>query len=253
VLRIFTSFWNPGPYLARCWESLLAQDRMDWTAHFYDDCSDDGSRAWLSQRASVDSRLHITSLFEKHWQSGCLHKFIRQASFPDHEIVVQLDGDDWLPDPGVLTRVVHAYTSRVHLLMTYGNFIRYQGGELGEVGYCRQPDDFARVRSAPWTTSALKTHRLGLLRRIQTRDFLDDDGSYVPSAADLATGFPMLEMAGPAHSLCLTEINYVYNMDNPRRTPRARPEMQKACAALARSRRPYRPLTESEVRVIIET
>lgn len=253
MLRIFTSFWNPGFYLVRCVESLLAQDWTDWTAHFYDDCSDDGSSVWLSRHASGDSRLQLTSLVEKHWQAGCLHKFVRETSFPDNDIIIQLDGDDWLPDPGVLTRVARAYTSRHQLLMTYGNFIRYQRGEFGEIGYCRQPVDFARLRSAPWTTSALKTQRLGLLRHIKTRDFLGEGGAYLPSAADLATGFPMLEMAGPAHSLCLAEINYVYNMDNPQRTPCARPEMQKACAALVRSRAPYRRLSQSEVRAIVKT
>ncbi|MGR0188389.1 glycosyltransferase family 2 protein [Azospirillum aestuarii] len=247
MLRIFISCWNAGPYLSRCLRSIQDQSESEWTVHFYDDNSTDNSLNIMDRLAEKNNRINITASTIRRWQSGNLQLFSSCSTISDSDIVVQVDGDDWLPDPDVLTRIRAAYHLRPNVLMTYGNFIRFRNNRYSDKGYCRIPEDFTRLRELPWTTSALKTHRMGLLRRVRDEDYRDAGGSFLCAAGDLATGFPMLEMAGPQRALCLHEVNYVYNMDNPVRTPRVRAEAQRENADLVRSRQPYRTLSDDEV------
>lgn len=247
MLRIFIPFWNAGKYLERCLTSVLSQNEQDWTAHVFDDCSSDISAQIAEEFARTDSRVSLIVNRTKQWQSGNLWRFSRDPSVKNSDIVVQLDGDDWFPDRAVLSRIRAAYRSHDELLLTYGNFVRHIDGRLGAEGYCREPADFDILRRLPWTTSALKTHAMGLLRAVSRRDFQDSDGKFLSTVADLATGFPMLEMAGPRRSICLRDINYVYNMDNPVRTPVLQRSEQEQNAAIVRARAPYPRLTDAQV------
>jgi len=129
------------------------------------------------------------------------------ASVADDEVVVSLDGDDWLL-PGALARIQAEHDAGA--LVTYGNY-RYADGRPG---HCRAmlPEELAHPRQAPWLASHPKTFRAGLFRRINHADF-QSVGMWLPHARDMALMFPLLEMAG-SRAHFIPDVLYVYNFAN---------------------------------------
>lgn len=251
IFRFTIPFLDPGDYLHTCLSSILIQSNRNWTAHLYDDLSTDHSPEIARRYCEIDSRFRLTTNTEQNCHSQILYRFAREPEFRESDIGVQVDSDDWLADADVLSRLDRAYSEHPALLTTFGNFVRFQGGQRTTVGFASEPESYERIRQLPWTATHLKTHRIGLLKRVRLDSLLDDDGSWLRNAADLASSFPMLEMAGAAHSRCLESINLVYNMDNPRSETRTRRAPQARSGALSRGRPPYAPLTEAEVRSIV--
>lgn len=125
---------------------------------------------------------------------------------PD-DILVSLDGDDWLSHPGVLDRVNKAYADP-SVWLTYGSFVHADGRPGFASEY--KTDDF---RSQPWRATHLKTFRAGLFQKLTDED-LKRDGRYRDLCWDMTIMFPMLEMAGLEHSRFITDVLYVYNYAN---------------------------------------
>lgn len=122
----------------------------------------------------------------------------------DEEIVVSLDGDDWLL-PGALARVQAEHDAGA--LVTYGSF-RYSDGRPG---FAQQLT--GAIRRSPWVTTHLKTFRAGLFKRIDRAHLKDRDGRWLENARDQALMFPLVEMAG-ARAHYIPDILCVYNAAN---------------------------------------
>jgi len=131
------------------------------------------------------------------------------------DIVVALDGDDWLFHDRVLAKVQAMHDAGAWL--TYGSFVYDIAPPFGgRRGFCREYQD-ENYRVGPWGASHLKTFRAGLFHRIARCDLMVGDGSsdwlFV---RDLAIMFPMLEMAGRARSRYCDEILCVYETKSAR-------------------------------------
>jgi glycosyltransferase involved in cell wall biosynthesis len=239
MLRVFISFWNAGPFLSRCLLSLQSQSFTDWTAHLYDDASTDTSQEIAKAFADSDERFKYIRNTSQCWQAGNLYAFSRMVNILDSDIVFQLDGDDWLPDTSVLQRFITAYEIEPELCVAYGSFIKYRDGTILPGLWSGPIEDYSGLRSAPWVIGSPKSYRMGLLRKLAPADFHDDNGDPIKVAADLATMFPIIEMAGIKRTKWLPSANYVYNMDNSLRTPTRYPGEQDRIANLIRRRAPY--------------
>ena len=136
------------------------------------------------------------------------------ADLPDDEIIVSLDGDDWLT-PGALAFVQSAHDAGA--LVTYGSF-RYADGRAGFAAPLAGP-----VRQSPWVTTHLKTFRAGLFRRIKHTDLRNEDG-WLEHARDMALMFPLVEMAG-SRAVFIPEILMVYNAANSSEFRHGAPEI----------------------------
>jgi hypothetical protein len=61
----------------------------------------------------------------------------------------------------------------------------------------------------------LRTWKSWLWKQILTEDLKDSSGNYWDNAGDLAFMFPMFEMSGDEHYKYISDINYIYNEQNP--------------------------------------
>jgi hypothetical protein len=122
---------------------------------------------------------------------------------PPDDIVVWLDGDDWLAHDGVLSIVLHMH--RCGAWVTYGQYMTADG----QRGHCARyaPRD---VRSQPWLASHLRTFRSGLMRYVDAED-LQVDGEWVTRGVDVAIMLPLLELAGHDRSMYCDTVLAVYN------------------------------------------
>lgn len=240
MLRVVVTYWNAEPYIATCLKSIASQRYTDWTCVIYDDCSTDGSYEKAARTIRNDRRFSLVMNDKKHWQVGNWWQFLQRSEIDDSDIVITIDGDDWLPDRMVFDRVVEAYADGV-TWVTYGNFLRKSGLWKKQVGYCRKVECAARIRSLPWTSSALRTFKAFLFRKIKFEDLLWQ-GEFLPAAGDKALMFPIIEMAGDERNKCLDSINYVYNVRNPRCGYKLKKDLQEDLNLYLRNKPPYRQI-----------
>lgn len=246
MLRPVVTFWNVAPYIAQCIESIRMQKLRDWHCHVFDDCSTDGSLEIAMAAAEGDPRFTFVRNTQKMWQLGNWWQFSRLPGISGNDVLVSVDGDDWLPDDAVFTRVAAAYEDR-RIWLTYGNFKRLLPGGAYVPGFCRQVPEAARIRELQWTSSSLRTFKLFLFRKIQRADLESPGGGFFQQTGDMAVMFPMIEMAGDKRSLCLPGINYVYNTANPNCTFSLHRESEFAIEQYLRAQPPYALLPDRTV------
>jgi glycosyltransferase involved in cell wall biosynthesis len=173
---------------------------------------------------------------------GCanLTRGFREA--PRDSIVVQLDGDDWLPDPGVLSYLNLLYQD-ADLWMTYNSWAFPDGRTaLNCHPIAERVVRENAFRDAPWTSSHLHSFRAKLFSYVRNESLVDPETSeFFRSAVDMAHYFPMLELAGH-HARHVERVLYVYNLHASSIESHDR-ERQLACEQRIRALERYQPLT----------
>ncbi len=144
------------------------------------------------------------------------------SELPDDEVIVWLDGDDWLAHDQALEIVARAYCSDKEPWLTYGQFM-FQDGAMG---FASPYNPGAHARLDPvWRATHLKTFRAGLFKKLSAEDIQHPDGSWVELAIDRAVMWPLLEMAQD-HYTCIPQILSVYNYDASWAANRPKAELQ---------------------------
>lgn len=208
---IVTTLYNAEKYIERCLYSIMSQRYTDFTCYITDDLSTDNSVSVVKSAIKDDSRFILIENKVKMYQPGNYDQVIRNnTSIDDNEIIVEVDGDDWLPDPYTLGRIADVY-SNPDIWIANGSF-KYHDGRPG---FSSKQENLDNLRNARFTASHIRTWRAFLWRRIKEDDLKDDNGVYWKVTGDLSFMYPMLEMSGEEHYTFMNEINYVYNESNP--------------------------------------
>ena len=217
--EIIVPVYNAEKYIGRCLDSILMQDYKNYDLIVVDDHSKDGTRNIIKSYKDIIAGYNGE-------RRGALANITDNIRIFGGDIIVTIDGDDYLPDKNVLTYLDRIYTKDVW--MTYGSFVP----ESHKYKNTCQPFDHimapckegylvkhsvtpATYRKSPfWVTSHLRTFRKQLWDRIKDEDLRDTDGEYYKTAWDLAFMYPMIEMAD-SHCKFIPHILYVYNDLNP--------------------------------------
>ena len=207
---ILTTTYNCAPYVERSLLSIMSQRFKDFTCYITDDLSTDNTREVIKKTIEGDSRFILIENHIKLYQPGNYDQIINWRSIPGEEICIEVDGDDWLPDSNVFTRINEVYKDE-NVWMTSGSFKNTRG----MTGFASQPSSFDNIRHQTFTLSHLRTWKSWLWKKINQEDLRDEEGNYWKVAGDLAFMFPMFEMSGEEHYRFLPNINYVYNETNP--------------------------------------
>jgi glycosyltransferase involved in cell wall biosynthesis len=208
---ILTTSYNIEKYAYYSINSIKHQSLFDFRCFITDDLSTDNSRSLVKDLIKDDNRFKLIENAKKMYQPGNYNQIIRgDYNISDNEIIVEVDGDDWLPDPNVLARINDVYSNN-DVWIANGSFIYNTGAH----GFSSPQTNFDNLRTSRFTASHIRTWRAFLWREINENDLKDENGEYWRMTGDLAFMFPMLEMAGPEHYKFMPEVNYVYNADNP--------------------------------------
>ena len=208
---ILTTLFNAEKYIERCLYSIMSQTFKDFKCYITDDMSTDNSADLVKKIIKEDDRFVLIENKEKYYQPGNYDQVIRNNNnIDDYEVCVEVDGDDWLPDSKTLERINNVYNDP-NVWIANGSF-RYSNGMSG---FSKKQLNFESIRTQRFTASHIRTWRAFLWRNIKEEDLKDDNGVYWKVAGDLAFMYPMLEMAGQEHYKYMTDVNYVYNEQNP--------------------------------------
>ena len=210
MIIIVTTLYNAADYVEKCIGSIMGQNLVDFKCYITDDMSTDNSVALVKAMIHDDDRFILIENISKKYQPGNYDQIIRHnPNISDNDIIIEIDGDDWLPDSKTLDRIKETYEDK-KIWITNGSF-RYSDGSLG----FSSKQNLDNLRNIDFTASHMRTWKAFLWRKIKEEDLKDENGEYWSVAGDLAFMYPMLEMSGYEHYKFLETINYVYNAENP--------------------------------------
>lgn len=206
-------------FLERCLLSIKGQIYQNFTCTLIDDCCDGNSADELLQKLDLDTKKFRYIKTQKRFfplRAREIATDMLQAAPAD--VIVHLDGDDWLSCPDVLTRLNRIY-SKGGVLATYGNtvsltnhkkrnFSEYAPLEMSKQWNMAQNEPQAKIMpfrrldttevaegwgAAPWCAMHLRTFQYSKWLGLNRKSFFDAAGNYLRCATDAAILIPILD------------------------------------------------------------
>ena len=200
--------------------------------------STDRSHELAEQVIDGDPRFTLIKNTEKKYALANIVDAIDSSDSSNEDVIILLDGDDWLSSTNTLGCLNRYYSEGSWL--TYGSYIYHPWGAKG-VEPSVYPDQVVEnnaYRSDSWRASHLRTFRKDLWDRIDKKDLKDTDGKFYEMTYDQAIMLPLLEMAG-RKATYVPEVLHVYNKENPLNVDKIKTEKQVALAREIRSKKQY--------------
>ncbi|MDN3506485.1 MAG: glycosyltransferase family A protein [Simkaniaceae bacterium] len=240
--------YNNSKYIEKNLRSIFTQNYENYRVIYIDDNSRDDTldkaKILLSE---LDTKGRAT-LIHNPINSGALANIYNAShSCHDSEIVVLVDGDDYLAHENVLNVLNKTYANP-NVWMSYGNYLDYPAF-VQNPKICKQlPEKVIRkssYRTSPWVTTHLRSFYASLVKEIKLSD-LFYRGRFYSMASDLAIMTPLLELASP-HIAFIDQTLYLYNRENPISDHKINLAFQRECHAHIASKTPYPALTHLPV------
>jgi glycosyltransferase involved in cell wall biosynthesis len=214
MINIVTCVWNAEKYIGLCIDSILEQNFTDYRVFIIDDVSTDKTIDIIKQKISGDTRFSFIQNNIKKFKLKNLDDIISNTnSMQNDDIIVELDGDDWLSRKNALEIVSRTYSKNPDLLIANSKFkfIDNRPGFSTRV-------DIPFIRHINFCFSHLRTWKCSLWRSVNKKYFIDPrtvDNTYFKITADMAYSLPMLELAGQHRYIHIPEVLLIYNDLNP--------------------------------------
>lgn len=220
---IITPSYNNSQWLEYNLASVLNQTYTNWKVIYINDNSTDDTLERVTSIVGDNPKYKIINNSEN---KGAAYNYFEHFDLiDDDDIVVHLDGDDWLLDETVLDQL-NALYNRTDCWMTYGGFLAWKG-DTTELPWMQNTphDDFVHThkfyRRDHWRASHLRTYR-GFLFKSINLDVIKDlkDKKYYWHAVDLAFQYAYMEICGKEKIQVVDFFTCVYNHhpDNAVRT-----------------------------------
>lgn len=236
--------YNNAKYCEQNLLSVLGQEYGHFRVIYVDDASTDGTgdkvQAFI-EHSSLKDRVTLIRRDRNVGSLQNLYEIIQTCD--DQEVVVRVDGNDFLAHPFVLKRLNQVYADE-SVWMTYGNYLDYPSYQQNSklcATFPAQALQARRFRQHRWISTHPHTFYAGLFKKIAAQHLMKE-GKFLPMAGDIAILIPMLEMSGK-HTHYIDEVLYLYNRINPLNDHKKDLNLQSACEAYVRSL-PIYPLLE---------
>lgn len=252
AITIVVPSHNNAQWCEQNLQSILDQNYKNFEVIYIDDCSTDATAQKAQSYISKHQQGHRVKFIKNAERKGGMRNLYESiTALPDHRIVMEVDGDDWLADKTVLSAINKWYW-QYPVWVTYGQYREYPSGNMGSAH--EYPDDVIDNRVfRNYYMLALHPHTFyaGLFKQIN-RDDLMYRGLFLEMTWDQAFTFPMLEMAGRRHFLRGSEVLYIYNRANPNNDDKVSRSRQLEFERIVRARCRYSLLNEAIMETIIK-
>lgn len=214
-IKIITPFYNAAEFIERCASTLVTQKYDNYQMIFVDDCSTDNSYDKLphdDQRAIIIRNEVRKTALEN------IHDAIMNHCESD-DIVVLVDGDDWLPNKNVLKKINDIYNETDCRIM-YGQCTFSSNGAKGN-SKKYSIEQLNNIRNEQgFHISHIRTFKKSLYEEIGNQDpnfdcLKDSNGEFYKMTYDVAMFYPMIEICPKDKIVYNDESLYVYNIENP--------------------------------------
>jgi glycosyltransferase involved in cell wall biosynthesis len=200
--------YNAEKFIEKCLKSIFCQDYENYDVIVIDDCSPDKTYVELQRLHEEFSFNLIRNNIRLRSPLENFIKGIETCSKDKEDIIVTVDGDDFLADCNVLSYLNSIYQDE-SVWMTYGQYEPLSGAYKH---LCQPiPDTRTYRKSGLWITSALRTVKRKLFDKIDRDDLKTSDGNYYKASGDSAYIYPLIEMSGKNHIKFIDKVLYMYN------------------------------------------
>lgn len=236
---IMTCAYNADKWIGKCMNSVENQNYKNYVHIVVDDASTD--RTWremeIHEWTNPRSRIYRNDKNVKWIRNAIM--YLEEHIMSDEDVIVILDGDDWLAHNEVLARVAMVY-QMADTWMTYSLF-EYPDGQTSEwiPRYTTETLKNRDFRKVTWSFTHLRTFKAFLWNALDKNDLKGPDGNFTPYTYDQALLFPMLEMCPYGRVKFLNDVMYVYNTDNPLQVEKYDKVKQQALGRWFRSKPKY--------------
>ena len=221
---VISPFWNAEPYIAKCIESVAAQDYDNYVHYLIDDCSsDNGFTVAEHTVAGLPAELRKKFVLiknEKRNGSAVANQIntIKNANLDNEDIIMLLDGDDSLTN----RNDIFTYYNELHedADFVYGSsWSMVDNIPLISQPYPPEVIDNATFRdykfnwNMPYTH--LRTYKAKLIKDLPDGMFKDENGNWFKAGGDNSTFYNPLERCDPARIFVNPDIVYNYNDASP--------------------------------------
>lgn len=142
------------------------------------------------------------------------NKHIKNYMDSGEDIIVFVDGDDWLSDNDVLNNL-NTFYNKNNSWMTYGGMYCYPSGNVANPQnseYNNEIHSKNLYRKDLWRASHLRTFKWHLYQKMKKKDLIHQKtGKYYFHAEDLSTSFPCLEMCPKEKIGVVSFPTYMFN------------------------------------------
>jgi glycosyltransferase involved in cell wall biosynthesis len=208
MFRVIVNCGRCEAFIGECLASLRRQTFTGWQAQVTIDRAGDSTWERAVAARAGDERIVITRNRERRYpMTNILAALERSAAAPE-DVIVNLDGDDWLIDDRALETIAAAYDGGSW--MTYGSWIGNRSDRPGL--WPPYPDGTRDFRGAPWLATAVRTWKKWLFDLIDPADLADECGRPLRVCEDAAYMFPMLEMATTGRARHIARPLMLYNL-----------------------------------------
>jgi len=199
-------------------DSIIKQNYSNYRILYCDDSSPDGTCDVVYQyikNNQLENKIHLLKQYINQKQGA--GRFICYQYTFDDEILIMLDGDDWLYDDNVLNVLNDVYKEK-NILCSYVSYYVSENDTLSNFilpSKCFSEDDKTNKtyrHSDVWVCDHLRTGYAKLFKNVKLTDIIFEK-KFCIVKTDCADMFPVLEMAGMLHYLIKQPL-YIYNKDN---------------------------------------
>ena len=235
---IVTGSYNNSVWCEANIDSVVKQKYNNYHWIYIDDFSTDNTFELVNRYINKSPIKDKVTIKQNKERCSALHNhYYAIHSCQDTDIIIILDGDDFLYDENVLSYINSVYQDP-NIWLTYGQFIDYPNGNIGFC--CDMPQDVVKenkFRKYVNIPSHLRTFYAGLFKRIKQEDLMLREKFYSMDA-DIAAMFPMIEMARD-HFKFISQPLLIYNADNPINDHKVSQQLQQLLDLHIRSIQPY--------------
>lgn len=241
---ILIASYNNEQYARENIKSVLNQRYSNYKIIFINDFSTDNTLAVVKntiQELHAEDKVIIINNEKRKLGLRNYYEGIVDHT-KDEEIVVCLDGDDFLAGENVLSILNTVYSDpNREIWLTYGQFVNVSNGSWGwNVGVPRHIIQNNNFRGFAHMPTHLRTFYSWLFKRVSLNDLIYKD-DFFQMTWDYAFMLPMLEMSG-GRFVFIENLLYLYNDNNPINDHKVDVGLQRFYANYIRSLSKYKPL-----------
>ena len=249
--KIVVPSYNNEKWIATNIESIKEQNYANFKVLYINDKSTDRTEELYHKYVGNDPKWTLQNNEENMQRPHNVAPKNLAHFFSDpEEILLFVDGDDWLSNAGVLEQVNEFYNEN-NCWMTYGGMVCWRGGDKIEQAHPQNSQYPPQIhannayRRDHWRASHLRTFKWWLYEKIKDEDLRYTVTGEYYHAEDLAASYPCLEMCPKEKIGVLDFTSYVWNggedADSNTAERQAKPnhwEMETEC----RSKTPYKEI-----------
>ena len=219
--KVVIPVYNSEKWIHKCIWSLFNQSYENWESVIINDASTDATLDSIKDfmKDIPDDQSYKKKKFrllDRNVNVGAMANIAYGSNLicdQDEDIIVLLDGDDWLASQDVLEYLNGVYQDK-DVWLTYGNYNDVHGAP-GLNASLNCPTQEYRNGSTYWATSHLRTYKYKIWKLVKDEDLKGPDGKYFAMAWDMAILYPLIEMCGNSRIRFIEKVLYIYNNDNP--------------------------------------